>query len=1181
MKHFLELYTEHLGRYRQQLLQGKVSGGLNEGALAFVAAATSNLFSHSLLVVVPSNAEAEALAEEAKLFQKAEKVLFLPGYESIPYSYGQIGVDIVLKRAQAVDRLRSGESLLIFTSINALLRKTIRPKEGRELSIECAVGKTIPPLQLLRRLISYGYKRVERIGNVGEVCLKGSVLDLFAINYARPLRLNWFDDLIENIRFFDLEGQQSYDELLSKVRIIPVGEITIDEKESALLLEALQERQREIGGELPAPVLPVPVTEGETSKVLSQLDCPGLEELFALTLPSCSLLELFPQQPLTFIYPAAQVKESIARIRREFDTLYKRHREERICLPPEQLLDDFPENSAAPLLWLSPYGRETYNAEEQSKNIFGISDNSLLRGNISELRDKAAELLNEGCQIFITSSYPAQMRRISAIFRKLRKNSLSITEDPLQLQYDPRSPKLHLFCSPWRRGFSVPQLGFYLLTDMEIFGRSYKSRNRFKRVDSDVIGSFLDLKEGDYVVHLIHGIARFAALERVCAMGKERDFLILQYAGQDRLYVPIDQISMIQRYISSVERPRLDSLGKASFRRVRQRVEERVEQFAQELLKLYATRISRRGYQYPPDTVWQEEFEAAFTYEETPDQIAATEDVKKDMETPRPMNRLICGDVGYGKTEVAIRAAFKAIMAGRQVAFVAPTTILALQHLRTLQERFQNYPINVDWVSRFRSHKDIRIIKEKLLKGDVDMVVGTHALFAADMRLPNLGLLIIDEEQRFGVVHKEAIKRLRSTVDTLTISATPIPRSLHMALVGIHDLSIIKTPPMERKSIETYVMEDRDSIIFEAIQREIGRGGQIFYLHNRINTIEAAALRLQQLVPDVSIATLHGRMPKEQIEDILLQFQERGIDLLVTTTIIENGIDMPNVNTLIIDRADSYGLAQLYQIRGRVGRSARQAYAYLLYSPATVLSETAQNRLNAIFEYQELGSGFKVAMRDLEIRGAGNVLGREQSGHIADVGYELYVKLLNEAVARLKGLPPERDVRCSINLPVDFYLPQSYIPDIRQRIELYKRFEAAGEEDAVSELAKEMCDRFGPLPAAAETFVLIEHIRTLAQKAGFQSLYADRPDRVEMTAGEYFQLSAQSLISCLSEKRGLELQPSRPNMLFFRPQVKENCLEELAALLRYFASLKRETVEQGEQQASEAAVQRQASETAV
>lgn len=1216
----------------------------------------------SLIIVTASNQEAESLAAESLLYLPAKAIAYFPGYESIPYEYSGAGADLGLQRIRVLSRLLNGERMLIYASIDSLLRRIPQPERLKALSLELSVDDEREPRELMRRLIAMGYQREERVEGPGQFALKGSVLDLYPVNLDQPVRLDYFDDFIETIREFDADTQLGAKKIKS-VAVLPAGEVVLDSTESS----ALRARVAELSatGQTPEGPLAVPgwaaADAGQAAGrvdpdsdpnaqgggALSQFHHPGVEELFAAVLPAGSILDAFETPPTVMMYPAPKVREAAARIRREFHSLHQRESTQRVCLPPNELLTDFPDDF--PAVELHELARsEIASADENTASEAGgraTNDGSAgeghagdageeetqtapaavsgptpgtreatgFGGRISEVRERIRELIDGGAKICITSPYSAQMRRIAGIFRQEPGLDVRVHEDPRDdggesalpgerrklargeaaVVFETSGPAgkdgksasnskksgkqtkntLHILRAAQQQGFHVPELDFYVLTDAEIFGRSYKRRSRFKKLGTVPIESFLDLKEGDHVVHVTHGVGKFVKLEKVRAAGRERDFLVLEYADADKLFVPLDQISMVQRYIAPTDKPRLDHLGKASFKKIRERVEQKVEEFAGELVKLYAVRMSKRGFQYPPDTVWQEEFEAEFPYEETPDQITAIEAVKRDMEAPQPMDRLICGDVGYGKTEVAIRAAFKAVMAGRQVAIIAPTTILALQHFRNIRERYRNYPISIDWISRFRSRAETKEVKQKLLKGELDLVVGTHGLLSKDVHIKNLGLLIVDEEQRFGVSHKEAIKKMRNLVDVLTLSATPIPRTLHMSLVGIREISVIQTPPRDRLPVETHVMENSDSIIREAISRELKRDGQVFFLHNRIETIESLALRVQELLPEVRIAVLHGQMLEEEIEDILLQFMERKFDLLITTAIIENGIDMPNVNTLLVDRAEMFGLSQLYQIRGRVGRAGRQAYAYMLYEPARVLTETAQKRLNTILEYQELGSGFKVAMRDLEIRGAGNVIGKEQSGQIMDVGYELYVKLLEDAIKRVQGESEQNgaasrvEVRSTINLNTDFYLPAEYIPDTRQRIEFYKRFEAARDEQEVDAVSSEMENRFGRLPEAAEVFVQVEKIRALASNIGFEEVYQDDAGRIRMRTGEHLLVPPQHIVECLKKIRGLSVQPGLPNTLHWTPEARRGPtvlsgvsdadqsvdLEEVIAVLRRIA----------------------------
>ncbi len=1172
----VDAYIKQFAKPLQQALQeaGTVSG-VSQSALPFFASVAFKQSQGFMVIVCSSNRQAQHFLDETNIFIGKKQCLLFPGYENIPYGEGGISPEVLTQRVYCLDQiLRPNQPKLIFTTADAMLRKLPQPERFYEQAINIKANQQYPPQQLLRDIISLGYRRVERIEVPGEVCVKGSIIDLYPVNLKIPIRLDYFDDIIENLSPFDIENQRSQDPLhTANIHILPSSEVLLHTKESQALCQKLRTEKQAGKKKLPLWVNTLSIGDqgGSLSEpsILAQLHYPGVESLFPLVSKTASFLDYFRHaslSPLVLLYPGLEIHESFSRIHREFETLYNEKKTDQFCLPPEQLLCDF--SSSDTFIEVHPYGNTS----------LGLSDTSSIRGKLNEVRQKITDLIQDNHQVILSSSQSAQIRRIADFFTGEKNIQTKICKSLVDLEVDieqeghkqkPKTPSklpakskknkdpiktLHLLHSLQSQGFCIPELKFYLLTDAELFGRAYQRRSRAKSAKSVSIDSFVDLKAGDTVVHLTHGIGRFIGMEKVKTMGLEKDFLLLEYADKDRLYVPLDQISIVQKYLAPTENPRLDSLGKASFKKKKAKVQEHIEKLAQELLRLQAVRVSRKGHQFPVDTKWQEEFEGLFPYNETPDQLSAIEAVKQDMESSQPMDRLICGDVGYGKTEVAIRAIFKAVLSGKQAALITPTTILALQHYQTLKQRFHAYPIRVDWISRFRTSQEITKIKKALATGELDAIVGTHALLSPNLPIKNLGLLIIDEEQRFGVTHKEAIKRFRHLVDIITLTATPIPRTLHMSLVGIRDLSTIETPPQERLPVQTYVMENRDSIIREAIMREKERGGQIFYLHNRIASIEVAATRIMQLTPEINIGILHSRLREEEIEDTLIRFQEQKFDLLVTTSIIENGIDITNANTLIVDRSDHFGLSQLYQIRGRVGRGTKQAYAYFLYPPNIAMTEVAQKRLNTLLEYQDLGSSFKVAMRDLEIRGAGNVLGIEQSGHIIDVGYELYIKLLNQAVQELKGEKIQTQANCSLQLNTDFYIPEEYIPDLRQRIEFYKRFEAAREEHEITSLTSEMEDRFGPLDEVTKTFSQVEHIRILGQMAGFSSVQRSGKNKVEFHIGEHFRLTPQSIVLHIQKNPGLSIKANQQGSLFYQIERPEDFTNELIELLRSLLS---------------------------
>lgn len=645
-------------------------------------------------------------------------------------------------------------------------------------------------------------------------------------------------------------------------------------------------------------------------------------------------------------------------------------------------------------------------------------------------------------------------------------------------------------------GFQYRDIKFTIITDKEMIGvqrsglKSKKKKKKNTNTNAQKIDSFLDLNPGDYVVHENSGIGRYTGIDQITVDGIKKDYMKIVYRDGDNLYVPIDQMDKVQKYIGAeAEKVKLSRLGTQEWTKAKAKVRKEIEDMTEELINLYAKREKIKGYKFSKDTVWQKEFEDKFPYQETDDQLKAIKDTKKDMESPRVMDRLICGDVGYGKTEVAIRAAFKACMDGKQVAVLVPTTILAQQHYNTFSERFADYPIRVEVLSRFKTPKQQKKIIEDAKKGMVDVLIGTHRIISKDIELPKLGLVVIDEEQRFGVKHKETLKKVKNTVDVLTLSATPIPRTLHMSLSGIRDMTVIEEPPQERHPVITYVTEARDSIIQDEIEKEISRGGQVFFVYNRVEGIEGIADKVRKLVPDARVAVAHGRMSSKTLEDIIIAFMQKEFDVLVCTTIIETGMDIANANTMIIYDADKMGLAQLYQLRGRVGRSTRQGYAFLMYERNKSLSEIAEKRLKAIKEFTEFGSGFKIAMRDLEIRGAGDVLGAQQHGHMAVIGYDLYVKMLNEAIRKIKGEPEVVEVDVEIDLPVDAYIPDRYIEDEMAKIEMYKKIASIDSKEDMYEVQEELEDRFSDIPRPTQTLLSIAYIKSLCKKLKIEKVY--------------------------------------------------------------------------------------------
>ncbi|TGK37496.1 transcription-repair coupling factor [Leptospira gomenensis] len=1103
------------------------------GSHAVLASSFFQKWNGPVLVISENNTAAEFLYREALSFLPGADLVFFPGQEVLPYEYMRYPAEMKRERIKAIARILSGEPALIFTSVSGFLKTLPPAKTLQGTGIVLEKGTEIDLESLLIRLIDLGYKRTDVCETFGEFSLKGGILDVYSSNSPEPIRIDLFGEEIESIRTFDSDTQRSIQDLENAL-ILPADEYVLSDEQK----KEYQNILKSADSGLHLPEIP-DFNYGVY-----------YEELIPLVRENAGILSYFPKPP-TLLFPSPNaVRERLVHLEREYASLYEKRSREILCAPPEKLLSFGSEYSAvSDLAGISFFGLPPRNGNDP---VSSLKEAPGFKGKIREVREKIAELRAEGgWKIVLTSSFEAQTKRLQSLFEK--EGIVLLNEEaaePQPFRITDQKKDAFLVLSELRNGFIHEDEKILVLSENDIFGREYKRKTRFKKQNSKALQSFIDLKEGDYVVHIHHGVGKFLKIERTNAGGKERDFLKLEYAGGDSLFVPLDQISLVQRYIGGTESPRLDSLGKSTWKKTKDRVQKAVEALAEDLVQMYSNRMKLQGYAFPPDTVYQEEFEAEFEFEETPDQIEAIEAVKRDLESPRPMDRLVCGDVGYGKTEVAIRAAFKVAMAGRQIMMLAPTTILALQHYNTFKSRFENYPLRVELVSRFKTAAETRKILEDFSFGKIDMVVGTHAILSSKLKPKNLGLLVIDEEQRFGVNHKEAIKKFKNLVDVLTLTATPIPRTLHMALTGIRELSIIATPPKNRQSVETYVLEEDEDLIADAIRNEIKRDGQVFYLYNRVETIEQETKYLGDIVPEASIGVLHGQMTEDEIEETLLDFYNRKYDILVTTTIIESGIDMPNVNTLFVKRADLFGLSQLYQIRGRVGRSDRKAFAYLLLPKDRVVTEQAEKRLNTIYEYQELGSGFKVAMRDLEIRGAGNLLGKEQSGDIMEVGFDLYVRMLEDAISRIKGEEVAVEVRTSVTLNTNFFIPETYIPDTRQKIEFYKKFEGARDLEEIEEVLTEMRDRFGEPPADAKTFVLLEKIRTLASNLGFESVAAMK-DEIKLKSGSYFRGDNEKIIHLISARLGLTINPREPNVLIFQTGKKseKETLDTLIFLL--------------------------------
>lgn len=1031
--------------------------------------------SNQILFIANSELEAKKVYDDLSFYIK-DKVAYL-GFQEI-YFYHLDAKDRKeeAKKLKTLLRLARGEKLIVVTSVEAILKKYI-PKEILVENISTyKVGDVINIENMVEHLVSLGYERVSKIEGLGQFSIRGGIIDIYPLEYVSPIRMELFDDEIDSIRTFDVFSQKSI-EKIKKFSITPSRGFIYPKNTSESVLRVKKDTNKNTSEDIFRNI----------DNIANKVYFEGCENYidYIYTDEDKSLLTYLDDDAVVFISDITRFKERCQNYTNEFRENYKLNLERGLALKNQakilynyQDLDYLFRDKKIILNTLLP--KEVKDFSVKSIINFECKEIPTFNGKLDVLAEELNRLKYNGHKIILATN---TLERAKKLGKELLELGLETTFSKNR-DAELKSSQIVITQGNINSGFQYKSIKFSIITDNEMVGvhkRSTSFKNK-KNKKGKKIESFLDLNIGDYVVHENSGIGRYTGIEQIGINGVKKDYLKVVYQGGDNLYVPIDQMDKIQKYIGSdVEKVRLNKLGTSEWSKAKAKVKKEIEDMTKELIELYAKREKIKGYKFSKDTPWQSEFESLFPYQETEDQLRSIEDMKKDMESDKVMDRLICGDVGYGKTEVAIRGVFKACMDQKQVAVLVPTTILAQQHYNTFKERFENYPIRVEVLSRFKTPKQQKQIIEDAQKGLVDVLIGTHRIISKDISLPNLGLVVIDEEQRFGVKHKEALKKIKSTVDVLTLSATPIPRTLHMSLSGIRDMSVIEEPPQERHPVMTYVTEGKESIIQDEIERELGRGGQVFFVYNRVENIENMASMIKRLVPDAKVAVAHGRMTSKALENIILGFLNKDYNVLVCTTIIETGMDISNANTMIVYDADKMGLAQLYQLRGRVGRSSRQGYAYLMYEKDKVLSEIAEKRLKAIKEFTEFGSGFKIAMRDLEIRGAGNILGSQQHGHMAVIGYDLYVKMLNEAIKKVKGEPIVEEVDVEIDLSVNAYIPDSYISDELTKIEMYKKIASITNKEDMYEVQEELEDRFSDIPKSVQTLLKIAYIKSLCK----------------------------------------------------------------------------------------------------
>ena len=1141
--------------------------GLANASTAYLLAALIDDFpKKSFLIILPSHREAEQVLEEicaytassasetTPMLDVQSKINLFPGWSRKIFDGIAPPKETVADRIRCLEHLLYKERSIIVTSSQAVLYRLPPRHRFAEACRVLNIGDEIDPDDVAAMLIREGYQNVELVEVKGEFARRGDILDVYPLTADTPIRVEFFGDEVDTIRAFDPISQRSTESLESGT-LTPLREVLSTD----VSVEHWQTQADALIKEHATPQLINTVreiTQSLTKAASSQYqlqECPlndGIEGFLPMLVPETELLsDYLPNDTIVCRIEPQWQKREASHMHEQLQELYQKKLEaSNLMVPPDKLLAPFETLTAEfekyPVISSSLAPPREAMDNQISPLHFEMQPLALPSGNYQTVINQMKRWTEEGIRIHVFCETPQQSKRVSEI---LAERELF-------------PPDIQTSVGTISEGFLNEALNLVVISEDELFGSRQHRRPMRRRPSTDgtPILSLIDLKVGDYVVHVSHGIAIYDGIRRLAIDGKSQDFLILRYSADDLLYVPTYQVDLVQKYVGSKDnshKPRVDRLGGAAWSRRKGRVKKSIEQMAGELLKLYALRQARKGFSFPIEVPWQTEFEALFPYQETDDQLQAIEDVKADMEDERPMDRLVCGDVGYGKTEIALRAGFKAVMSEKQVAVLVPTTILALQHYDTFEKRFQPFPVNIEMLNRFRTPKEIKQIKEGLAKGTIDVVIGTHSLLSKTVAFDNLGLLIVDEEHRFGVKHKEKIKQFKETVDVLTLTATPIPRTLHMSLVGIRDFSVINTPPADRLPIQTYVMPYDSDVIREAITTELGRGGQVFFVHNRVQDIQSIALTIQQLAPDARIAVAHGQMPERELETIMLEFVRHKHDILVCTMIIESGLDIPNVNTILINRADALGLAQLYQLRGRVGRATAQAYGYLFYPQDRAITEGAQKRLRVIEEFTDLGSGFKIALRDLEIRGAGNILGAEQHGHIVTVGYELYCRLLEEAVMALKGEKVEEIVETRINLPVEAYLPDAYVPDSRQKVSIYKKIAGLKDREALNELREELKDRYGAIPEPAEMLLEVADIKQLSQHLGITAIVAGK-EQVKVTFDERKpRINVKKFIEIVHKNKNLQLQPPAQLKVRMPGVTGANMLTELQQTLRLFVDM--------------------------
>lgn len=1076
------------------------------------------------LVITYNDMKAKEIYEDYKLYDK--NVYLYPAKDIIFYSADIHGNALVKNRLKILRKLMEQEPVTIITTLDGGMDKILPFDSLKESVITIEEAATVDFTGLQEKLIHMGYERQGQVEGPGEFAVRGGILDIYPPTEDCPYRIELWGDEVDSIRSFDADSQRSI-ENVKGLKIYPAAEMILSKNRMLEGLKKIEDEKKQYAAKLREQFK----TE-EAARIQNIIDefkenivnfqsFVGIDSYINYFYDkTVSLFDYFEgDNSIVFLDEPSRVVEKGEAVETEFREGMIGRMEKGYILPGQsdviysykELLANLNRKNTI-LLSTMDYKANVFNIK--SKYDFTVRSVNPYNNNFDVLIKDLAKWKKNGYRILLLSGSRTRAKRLS---EDLMEHDLTAfySEDMDRVV---QKGEVMVAYGSLHKGFEYPLIKFVIISESDIFGTEKKKKRKVKEYDGKKIQSFTDLNIGDYVVHENHGLGVYRGIEKIEVDKVTKDYIKIEYAGGGVLYILATGLDVIQKYAGAeTKKPKLNRLNSPEWKKTKERVKGAVKEIAKELVELYAIRQSKTGYQFGADTVWQKEFEEMFPYEETDDQLRAIEETKRDMESKKIMDRLVCGDVGYGKTEIAIRAAFKAVSDGKQVVILVPTTILAQQHYNTFVQRMMDFPISIDMLSRFRTPAQQKKVIERLKKGSLDIIIGTHRVLSKDIQFKNLGLLIVDEEQRFGVTHKEKIKQLKGEVDVLTLTATPIPRTLHMSLIGIRDMSVLDEPPVDRMPIQTYVLEHNDEIIREAVNRELARDGQVYYVYNRVNGIDEIAGKIARLVPEANVSFAHGQMSERELERIMFDFINGEIDVLVSTTIIETGLDISNVNTMIIDDADRLGLSQLYQLRGRVGRSNRTAYAFLMYKRDKMLKEIAEKRLQAIKEFTELGSGFKIAMRDLEIRGAGNLLGAQQSGHMEAVGYDLYCKMLNDAVRTMKGDTVEEETfDTTVDVDMDAFIPATYIKSEFQKLDVYKRIAEIENEEEFLDMQEELLDRFGDIPSSVNNLLNIALIKSMCHSVYITSMI-HKNDQVKLVMYNKARLKADKFPELISK----------------------------------------------------------------